>query len=312
MYKKILIYFCLLAVLLTSCAMASSPNELVADQNYDMEAPQAFPAQGGVAESSANYRGDDAYSNNLPVSNRIVIKNADISIIVNDPAASLDRVSRMAEGMGGFIVSAQVYRQKLNDGQEVLHASATIRVPAERLAEALDQIRAESLKPVLYENIDSQDVTREYTDLQSRLRNLEAAETQLQEIMLEAKKTEDVLNVYAQLTQVREQIEVTKGQILYYEQSSALSSVTIQFVPDAAVQPLTIGGWEPVGVAKDAIQSLLNGLRSLANIGIWAVLYALPMLLLVLAPIALIVYVIRRLRRRGKAKTSPPTTQDIG
>jgi hypothetical protein len=256
--------------------------------------------------SSVGFSANNAFATAQQPSERIVIKNAELSIIVNDPAESLDRVSRMAEGMEGFVVSAHVYREKLGDGQEVLRASATIRVPAERLNEALEQIRSESSKPVLYENIDSQDVTREYTDLQSRLRNLEAAEAQLQEIMLEANKTEDVLSVYSQLTQVREQIEVTKGQIQYYEQSAALSSITVQLVPDAAVQPLTIAGWEPVGVAKEALQSLINGLRGLANIGIWAVLYALPMLLVLLAPIVIIIYAIRRLRRRGKVNAAPP------
>ena len=303
MYKRTLIYLTLITFLLASCASAASSPQAATDMYYGMDAPREAPA---VAESGVGYSPDNAFANALPVSERIVIKNAELSIIVNDPAESLDKISRMAEGMGGFVVSAQVYREKLSDGQEVLRASATIRVPAERLTEALEQIRAESSKPVLYENIDSQDVTREYTDLQSRLRNLEAAETQLQEIMLEARKTEDVLSVYYQLTQVREQIEVTKGQIQYYEQSAALSSITVQFVPDAAVQPLTIAGWEPGGVAKDALQSLINGLKSLANIGIWAALYALPMLLVVFAPVVVVIYAIRRLRRRGKAKAAPP------
>lgn len=307
MHKQALIYLTLMAFLLASCASAASSPETAADMYYDMEAPQEAPSAGMAGESDAGYNPANAFANASPDSERIVIKNADLSIIVDDPAASLDKISRMAEGMGGFVVSAQVYRQELDDGQEVLRASATIRVPAERLTEALEQIRAESSKPVMHENIDSQDVTREYTDLQSRLRNLEAAESQLQEIMLEANKTEDVLNVYNQLTQVREQIEVTKGQIQYYEQSAALSSITVQLVPDAAVQPLTIAGWEPVGVAKDAMQSLINGLKSLATIGIWAVLYALPMLLIVLAPVVLVVYAIRRLRQRSKTKSAPPT-----
>lgn len=305
MYKRTLIYLTLVAFLLTSCASAASSPQPAADMYYGMEAPREAPAPSAGEGSSAGYSSNSAFANTQLPSERIVIKNAELSIIVNDPAESLDRVSRMAEDMGGFVVSAHVYRQKLSDGQEVLQASATIRVPAERLNEALQQIRAESSKPVMYENIDSQDVTREYTDLQSRLRNLEAAETQLQEIMLEAKKTEDVLSVYYQLTQVREQIEVTKGQIQYYEQSAALSSITVQLVPDAAVQPLTIAGWEPVGVAKEALQSLINGLRGLANIGIWAVLYALPMLLIVLTPFVLVIFAIRRWRRRAKTKAAP-------
>jgi hypothetical protein len=91
-------------------------------------------------------------------------------------------------------------------------------------------------------------VTSEYTDLESRLGNLEAAEEQLTRIMESAVKTEDVLNVYNQLVQTREQIEVIKGQMKYYEQSAAMSAVSVELIPNEAVQPLSIGGWQPVGV----------------------------------------------------------------
>ena len=56
-------------------------------------------------------------------------------------------------------------------------------------------------------------MTSDYTDLQSRLRNLEDAEEQLRTIMDSAFNTEDVLTVYNRLVEVREQIEVIKGQI---------------------------------------------------------------------------------------------------
>ena len=120
-------------------------------------------------------------------------------------------------------------------------------VAAERLDEALTSIESESNRLPLTKNISSQDVTKDYTDLQSRLRNLEEAEAQLREIMASANKTEDVLSVYNQLVQVREQIEVTKGQIQYYEQSAALSAISVEILADEAVQPLTVGGWQPGG-----------------------------------------------------------------
>ena len=48
--------------------------------------------------------------------------------------------------------------------------------------------------------------------------------------MASATKTEDVMNVFNQLTQVREQIEVIKGQIKYYEESAALSAINVQIM----------------------------------------------------------------------------------
>lgn len=234
---------------------------------------------------------------------RIVIKNASLQISVDDPEASMARISQMAEEMGGYIVSANMYQTYRADGAEVPAASLTIRVPAEKLAEAMNRIKAETTQPVRSENISSQDVTAEYTDLQSRLRNLEAAESQLQEIMDKAVKTEDVLNVYSQLVSIREQIEVIKGQIKYYEQSAALSSINIDLTATAAGQPIQVGGWQPEGTVRDAIQSLIYAFQALVDFLIWLVLFALPMLIVIIIPVWVVILLIRRWRRSRRKPT---------
>ena len=113
----------------------------------------------------------------------------------------------MAEAMGGFVVSSYVYKTAYgNEGLTADQATITVRVPADKLDEALaDQGRGR--REVRSENISGEDVTQQYTDLQSRLRNLDAAEAQLLDIMKGATKTEDVLAVYNQLVQVRGEIE---------------------------------------------------------------------------------------------------------
>lgn len=245
---------------------------------------------------------------------RIVITNASLSIVVSDPSASLDYISKMAQDMEGFVVSANLFQRELDSGETVSQASITIRVPAGRLNDTIEQIKNQSNQDPLSESRESQDVTRDYTDLQSRLRNLESAEAQLQKIMDTATKTEDVLSVYNQLVQVREQIEVIKGQIIYLESSAALSAINVELIADKAVQPLTVGGWQPAGVAKNAIQALINGLKFLANAVIWIVIFVLPialaLFLVVFLPIYLIWWVIRRRRSNQKKQSispQPPT-----
>jgi len=129
--------------------------------------------------------------------------------------------------------------------------------------------------------------------------------------MASATKTEDVLSVYSQLVSVQEQIELIKGQMKYYEQSAALSSVSVQLIANAAVQPLTIAGWQPAGVAKEALQSLINTLQSLANFGIRLGILYLPVLLVIFVPIGLIIWGIVSLVRRGrKPKTASTPTPE--
>ncbi len=184
-------------------------------------------------------------------------------------------------------------------------AHLTIRVPAERLTEALDNIKALTQNPaidVLSETRSGQNVTKEYTDLKSRLKNLEEAEAQLREIMAAATRTEDVMSVYNQLTQVREQIEVIKGQIKYYEESAAMSAIQIVIQSKSAIAPLSIGGWQPAGVARDAIQSLINALKFFANASIWIILFLVPVLVILCIPVWIAFVIIRAIVRRNKAK----------
>ena len=304
MITRSLIFITVLTLLLAACAPASSPSPISREalpEETAFEAPSA-----GEMDSSAG--GVESVDEAQISSERIVIKNARLEIVVNQPDQSMESIGRMAEQMGGYVVSANLYQSQLSSGVEVPRASITVRVPVERLDEALERIEAESDRLPLNKTIDSQDVTSEYTDLQSRLRNLEATEAQLVEIMEEARRTEDVLSVYSQLTQVREQIEVIQGQINYYERSAALSAISVELIANAAVQPITIGGWEPVGVAKDAIESLIQAMQVLANAAIWLVLFLLPVLVVILLPLYLFVRLLLawRARRRRKMVSPPP------
>jgi hypothetical protein len=303
MTKKSLVVLVLSLILLAACAPAAlTPEAETIERTFVDEAMGVAPM-----EEPAPPKSDFDFANQPPAEDRIVIKNATLEIVVDAPEKSMEAIAEMAESFGGYVVSANLRQNVLADGREVPQASITVRVPAERLDEAIARIEAESDRLPLNKDIQSQDVTTDYTDLQSRLRNLEAAEAQLMEILDDAVRTEDVLNVFSQLTSVREQIEVIKGQIQYYEQSAALSAISVELIANAAVQPISIGGWEPVGVVKDAIEALIRGLQVLASVAIWLGLFVLPILVVIGLPIYVIVRLVIRARRRRKSGATPPT-----
>jgi len=305
MFKRIFSIIALTVLLLTSCSAsktAESPSLGYRNDGVAPSAPLVSEQKAGEAQGASG-QSTNSYSSNQPTNvEHLVIKNANLSIYVDNPPESMERITKMAEEMGGFVVGANLYQTTLEGGIEVPHASITVRVPAEKLNEALAKIKAETKQPVINETISSLDVTLDYTDLKSRVQNLEAAEKQLQQIMEEANKTEDVLNVFNQLTQVREQIEVIKGQMQYYEQSAALSAVSVELYANVAAKPVTIGGWQPKGVAKQALQALVNTLKVLATAAIWIVLLILPVLAVLLLPPVLIILAVLRWRKRKKAK----------
>ncbi len=302
-----------LVILCVACApKAAAPRPLTgvlpASPQNDQAAPleKAAAMEEAAAPPAPMQAGTFGGAESAPAAKRIVIRTVDMSLVVQDPVKSMDEITKMAEEMGGFVVTSNRYQRTLENGVEVPEGTITIRVPAERLNEALEKLKAGAIT-VQHENISGQDVTQEYTDQKSRLKNLEAAEADLRKIMDNAYTTEDVMSVYNQLTQVREQIEVTKGQIQYYEQSAALSAITIQLVAEASIQPVTIGGWQPVGIARDAIQALINALKFFANVTIWLILFFLPIGILIYIPIRLLWALIRRMRSRSK---KPKDTND--
>jgi len=292
------------AMLLGACGAASpsfrSAEILQGNSGGAPGAPEMAVDQAMVAPGEA---GKSVYSGEPISQERLVIRNANLTLVVENPTASVETISRMAQDMGGFVVSSYLYETALGAGDlTTTQGTLTVRVPADRLDEALQAIKAGAIE-VRSENISGEDVTQQYVDLQSRLRNLEAAEAQLQEIMGSATRTEDVMMVYNQLVQVRGEIESVKGQMQYFEQSAKLSAVTLELIPDAAAQPLQIAGWRPQGTAKAAVEALIRALQFLADAAIWAVICIVPIGVILGLPAF---FVVRAIRRRRKAAKAPP------
>jgi hypothetical protein len=290
------------SLLLSACAGAalSSPERgLAVSPSFQGDVSFEQPSDSAAQLFNPTSSGQDA------AGERLVIRNAYLTVVVLDPAARVAEIAALAEALGGFVVSSNTYQSTFGDGVLATQASITIRVPADSLDQALAEIKAGAVE-VRSENITGQDVTQEYTDLQSQLRNLEAAEVELREIMASLTKADDVLRVFENLRQVRQEIEVTKGRIQYFEQSARLSAISVDLLPDVVSQPLKIGRWQPEGTAKTALEALINVLRFLADAAIVFVILFLPIILLLAIPITLI----RRWIRRRRARKMDASSQE--
>ncbi len=294
----------LISLGLSACASAaSSPQEIFIEPALEGGAPAAFAEDQALAQSSLGRGIDGGFAGDVAPIDRVVIRSANLSIVVPEPSASVQDIANLASRMGGFVVSSNVFQTFFSEANvSADRASITIRVPAERLDEALEAIRAGATE-IQSENISGQDVTQEFTDLQSRLRNLVAAEDQLLEIMSSAQETEDVLRVFENLRQVSEEIEVIKGRIQYISESARLSAISVELIPDIAAQPLEIGGWRPEGTVKEAFTALIRALRFLGEAAIWSVICIVPVSLILGVPLFFATRTLRRRRAAGKAET---------
>jgi hypothetical protein len=211
----------------------------------------------------------------------------------------------MAESSGGWVVSSNVFQSSDTSKTGFIE----VRVPAEGFQSVLDAISGLAVE-VTNLSTSGQDVTEEFVDLDARLGNLEATAARLRTFLDEAETVEEALAVNMELSRVEGEIEAIKGRMQFLEQSSSFSSITVNVTPDELAQPIQVGGWQPQGVAKDAIEALVNILQIIATAAIWFVLVPLPILLVLAIPFVLLIWVIRRLRRRERVAAAPAPTPE--
>jgi hypothetical protein len=316
MKKRIVLIGIILAVVLTACGVraAATPSSNY-PSGYGGGAPESLPVptmapEMAYADTAKTGEGGLLSPVNPTTTDRLVIRNADLTIVIADPQKKLEAIAQMAASMGGFVVSSNIYQTYTPSGEQVPEGYISIRVPAEKLDTALSQIKLDVVE-VRSEIQSGQDVTAQYVDLQSQLTNLELAEKDLQAIMDEAKnnpnsnvtsKTQDVLAVYNQIVAIRGQIEQIKGQMKYYKESAAYSLINVTLIAEETIQPIEIGGWKPEGTARDAIQTLIKFLQGFVDFIITFFLLVLPILIVIFGPIALVVWGIIALVKRGKKK----------
>jgi hypothetical protein len=317
MFKRTVVALIALVFVLSGCSPSAMPTPY-SGKNYADQAPAASSSgeydytEGSVDEAGRNDTGGKQASE----PRRIVIQNASLTITVENPAAAMQSINTMADQMGGFIVSSNFYKRISSTQEEIPEGKITVRVPSGRLNDALNQIKgltADPAKDVDNESISGQDVTKEYTDLRSRERNLMETETQLREIMKSATKTDDVLKIHNQLTQVREQIEVIRGQINFYEESASYSAISVAVMAkiETKIAPVEVGGWQPISEARDALQALVSTMQVFGLVLIWLLVYVAPVLLIIFIPLRIIWWFVKR-NSKGQSPQAPIAPPQAG
>jgi hypothetical protein len=273
-------------------------------------APQITTSEGGFApprmEVETVSQGDDAFlgapGQSAAAQPRLVIKNAAMTLIVSDVDGRMTEIKQIAADYNGFVVSQNTNHYNGHTGAQI-----ALRVDSDKLDLALDRLKKLAIE-VREQSISGEDVTAEFVDLESNLKNLEAAEAQLKKILDGATKSEDVLAVFKELTQIRGQIDTIKGRMKFLSASAAQSLITLRLIPDAASQPVEPAPWRPSGTVKEAAGTLIRSLQNLADLGIFLAIVVLPQLLIIAAPAALLIWFVRRLLRRAR-KPAAPTAQ---
>lgn len=160
-----------------------------------------------------------------PVQQRRIIRSGDMEFEVDGFDAAVDKVTKIANEEQGYV--GTVNSEKLPNGK--VRGSIVVRVPPDRLDTLILKLRA--LGELKSQKIGSLDITKEYTDLESRLRAARTMEDRLLNIIKTGKgEIKDLLQAEKELGDWRTRIETLEGEIRYYNNLVSLSTLTITLI----------------------------------------------------------------------------------
>jgi len=223
---------------------------------------------------------------------RMIVRNGDMSLVVEDVVDARDDIAQLAVSFDGYVVSSQISGE-----EQDMQGWISIRVPDERFEQTLAELRELAVR-VTSESTSSRDVTEEYVDLQSRLRNAEATESQYLALLEKAADVEDILRIYDSLSRVRSEIEQIKGRMQYLERTSSMSLISVNLKPVTTAKSLVRAGWSALEILKAAVRGIVIFGQWLGAIAIWFLIF-IP----IWGTIFGIIYW-RRRRKRAQAKAA--------
>ena len=226
---------------------------------------------------------------------RKIIRNADITMEVASTTEAQHRVTSIAESHGGFVVTSEAkQRENIDPSKRTLDIKLVVRIPSIRFGVALDEIK--QLAGNLPEaNVSGQDVTEDFIDLEARIKTQKALELQFLEIMTQARKVVDALEVQRQISEVRTEIESLEGRKRFLENRSSLSTITVNI---QAPKVITVN---PTGFSHTIREAVADSLELASGMLVFfvrTVIVMLPVVVFVILPAGLVVrYMVRRASR---------------
>jgi len=202
-----------------------------------------------------------------------VIKTGNLTMKISSTDETTNQITNIAKQNDGEIFSTNF----TNDSQNIKRGSVTVKVPFANFDKTFSEIKAIA-KLVTNESSSGQDVTEEFTDLQSSLKNKQAEEQSFIKILDRAIKIEDVLSITRELSRVRGEIERIQGRIKYLDSQTDLATIYVNLTEYSNIT--FADNWRPWQVVKDTVNSLFKDLRGFINFIIVLIIRILPIAIL--------------------------------
>ncbi|MCP4143016.1 MAG: DUF4349 domain-containing protein [Chloroflexi bacterium] len=247
-------------------------------------APEAPLADGAEANLSGSGSGTIDVAAAAQRSNRKIIKNAEIKLLVEDSDIAIDRTTQIVADVDAYIISSRIWYQPYA-GDNYKYATITMGVPVDQFETAIRRLRSVSIQ-VIDENASGEDVTDQFVDLQSQLDNLIATRDRIRTFLEQADTVEESLRVSQELSVIEAQIEEIQGRMNYLKDRSAYSTITVTIEPELpeiiaptptpTAPPPTPEPWSPAKSLERSKKTLTVTYQGFFELAIWLLVVVLP------------------------------------
>jgi hypothetical protein len=180
-----------------------------------------------TAPSAANFeskaRRKDVSEKNNVVRDRKIIKEGDISFETESVDLTKSMIVKTVKEFNGYISKENVYEYS-----DRLEHELIVRVPADKFDLLLKDISKSAIK-IESKNINVIDVTAEFIDVEARVKNKKQLEERYMELIKQATKVSEILEIEKEIGELREEIESVEGQMNYLKDRISLSKLTITY-----------------------------------------------------------------------------------
>lgn len=294
----------LLSVLFAGCSNKMMESSGVRGDNAAGNSMNSSPESGydysgdmGKQETADNT--DVAYISSAP---RKIIQTARMDMETEDTLALYQKLTAWASSNGGFEFSKNQYKS----GDSIV-MEATLKLPPEKLNSFFD-FAAQS-GTVINSNIDSQDITDSYYDVQTRLESKRKSLERYYELLKNTQTVEEIVTVQQSINQLTEEIEALEGKLKLWDSKVDYSDVHL-FIREYS---------DPIKIKKDfdwntmsfddmlymMKQGFLGVVNTVASCLQWVAIVlvsASPVLLPLLAVVLLIVYIAKYKKKKISKK----------
>ena len=275
-----IVIFLILLFALSSCGRLASYStrpaaESIAEPKYQYKTTtQVSLQQAGQSQSIAE------------AANRKILRNGELTLEVPAPAEAERKITSIADAVGGFVVTSESKQHETGDPpKQYLEVNLVIRVPEAQFQTAFDQILGLGSR-VIQNKTTGEDVTEEFIDLEARIRTQKALEIQFLEIMKQATKVPDALEVQRQIAEVRTEIEKLEGRKRFLENRASLSTITVSLQSPADIAVNTSSFRRNV---REAVRDGVDLTIAIVLFLIRFVIVMIPIFLLLILPIGLLI-----------------------